>query len=99
MQPVPAQGQLKHRRHMPSDQDESGDKPANRGMGDQLAEFFRERQTKKWTRDVAGERLRNSAKEREFGSTEQEQRRSDNCEEQVLHHVDGERHIVQGFER
>jgi len=64
-----------------------------------VTELPRERQTKKWTDDATGQQLRKPSEQRKLRSTQQEQSRSDGREEQVLHHMNRERDIVQRFER
>jgi len=91
VKPTPAQCQLKNRRDVPSDQSKGGGTPANGGVRQSARERFHETQAEKRGGEAARKRPRQSAQEGQRRRAKQDQRRGNDHEQEMLHHVNGER--------
>src|SRR6202012_5179185 len=93
------QCRFKHSRNVPSDQCKRGREPTDRRIRDQMAEPSQSSPSEQWSYDSSRDQLRKSLKQRQRRSPKEDEVRGDGHEQQMLQHVNGERHIVKRSQR
>jgi hypothetical protein len=93
------QRRFKHCREVPYDQRKRGREPTDRRVCDQMSEPSKRSPSEKWPYDSSRYRLRKPLKERQCWSPKQDKEWGDSHEQEVLHHVNGEGHIVKRSQR
>ena len=94
VQPVIMQRRFKHCRNVPYDQRKRGREPTDRGICDQMSDPSNWSPPEKRSYHIPSYRLRKPLKERQSRRPKQDEERSDSHEQEMLHHVNGEGHIV-----